>query len=163
VRKKPAPAEGPTKRPKRLAPGEGKKSDHSSTSVPAAKKTNARAKGRTLPDRKAVLDTAALSHSYGLSRTTLARMLGLSEGELALREKEQAAAGAAVRERFRRVERILQKAAAAMRREYVPTWIDQPSPACAEFGARAPIDLMERGDYDTVENLLFFLGSGVPY
>jgi hypothetical protein len=23
--------------------------------------------------------------------------------------------------------------------------------------------LMERGDYDAVEDLLFFLGSGVPY
>jgi hypothetical protein len=57
---------------------------------------------------------------------------------------------------------ILKKAASAMRPAYVPTWVERPSPACAELGARAPVDLMERGDYDEVEALLFELGSGVP-
>ena len=30
-----------------------------------------------------------------------------------------------------------------MRRDYILTWLEKPSPACAEIGARAPIDLLE--------------------
>ena len=49
-----------------------------------------------------------------------------------------------------------------MRKSYLPTWLEKPNEACAELGANAPVDLMERGDYDAIEDMIFFFGSGVP-
>ncbi len=91
-------------------------------------------------------------------------MLGLSEEtETRLEKGEIPVPDETVRDRFDRLKAILQKAAGVMQLDYIPTWVENPSPACAEIGARAPVDLMERGDYEAVEDLLFFLGSGVPY
>jgi len=101
--------------------------------------------------------------TYGLDREVLARMVGLSRTALARWEKDEPLSDLKERTQIDRVANILERAAGVMRREYIPTWLHKPSPACTEIGATAPIDLMERGDYDTVEEMLFLLGSGVPY
>jgi DNA-binding transcriptional regulator YiaG len=123
----------------------------------------ARRKVVAVPHGKEVVAMEKLRADYGLSKAVLARILGVSVAALGQLENGQAGLSAAQRKTVERVEKILARAAQAMHREYIPTWLEKPSPACAEIGARAPIDLIERGDYDTVEDLLFFLGSGVPY
>jgi len=100
---------------------------------------------------------------YGLNRDLLARMASFSPAALARWEKGQRPSDLKERNRIERVATILVRAAGVMRRNYILTWLEKPSPACAEIGARAPIDLLERGDYDTVEEMLLLLGSGVPY
>ena len=104
-----------------------------------------------------------IRRTYGLSQATFARALGLSQAAFERWEEGEAPVDLQVLSQLGRVKAILEKAARTMRRDYVPTWVEKPSPACEELGARAPIDLMERGDYDAVDDLLFFLGSGVPY
>jgi transcriptional regulator with XRE-family HTH domain len=121
----------------------------------------ARAVGST--DRRRVgTHVQALCEKYGLNRSSFALMLGTTEAELDRLESGTGPAGLTKLARVRQVVAILKKASSTMRLEYVPTWIERPSPACAELGARAPIDLMERGDYGEVEALLYYLGSGVP-
>jgi transcriptional regulator with XRE-family HTH domain len=114
------------------------------------------------PRRKAIPNLDKVRASYGLKPAVFARMLGISPSALARLEKGEAPSDASILARFGKVKAILKRAAGTMRREYLPTWIEKPSEACSELGANAPIDLMERGDYDAVTDLLFFLGSGVP-
>jgi hypothetical protein len=90
-------------------------------------------------------------------------MLGVSDAALTRLERGDEPLDVAVLARVERIRKILEKAAEVMRREYIPTWVEKPSAACEEIGALAPIDLMEKGDFEAVEDLLFFLGSGVPY
>ena len=114
------------------------------------------------PHAKDSAALATLRDNYGLSQATLARMLGVSVTTLGQLENGHGLSPTQCKT-VERVEIILAKAVQAMHRDYLPTWLEKPSPACAEIGARAPIHLIERGDYDAVEDLLFFLGSGVPY
>ena len=54
-------------------------------------------------------------------------------------------------------------APASLRAEFIPHWLETPNPACAELDARAPVDLMARGEYQAIENMIFFFESGVPF
>jgi transcriptional regulator with XRE-family HTH domain len=114
-------------------------------------------------DEKVVLNLGAVREQYGLSRATFARMLGVSDAALARLERGDGQLDKPALARVERIRRVLGKAVEVMRREYIPTWVKKPSAACKELGASAPIDLMEKGDFDSIEDLLFFLGSGVPY
>jgi transcriptional regulator with XRE-family HTH domain len=103
-----------------------------------------------------------LRADYGLSRASFARMIGVSE--VALRRWEEGTGqpdGAAV-ERFERVGRVLGGLARVMRKPFIPTWLEQPNDACKEVGAGTPLDLLERGDFAAVEDMIFYLESGVP-
>jgi hypothetical protein len=51
----------------------------------------------------------------------------------------------------------------SVRRDYIATWLEQPSEACADLGVKAPADLFARKDYEAVEDMIFFLGSGVAF
>lgn len=103
----------------------------------------------------------SLRKQYDLSARLLARLFGVSEATLRSWEKH----GPSNKEehaRVRRVKKILAAAAETMRPSYIASWLTRANPACAELGAAAPVDLMERGDYDAAEDLLFLLGSGLP-
>jgi len=89
-------------------------------------------------------------------------MLGVSDGTLARWEKAGGAGGTGRAAKIRRVAKILKGLAQVMRASYIPTWLEAPNPACAEIGVGAPVELMERGHYETIEGMIFFLGSGVP-
>jgi DNA-binding transcriptional regulator YiaG len=126
------------------------------------KKTRpARAARTTIPSAngKNAPRTKELRHKFGLNSAIFAKMLGITETTLAKWEKGQGPFDLA---KIIRVKKILEMAARSMNPAYVATWITQPSPACAEIGVNAPLDLLERNDCDAVEDLLFYLGSGVP-
>lgn len=129
----------------------------------AARSTRAAKASAPAARDKAPLDVAALRQSYGISRGMFARLLDVPEGTLARWEEGAGPPDRNGLPRLRQVQRILERAAGAMRPAYIPTWLETRSAACAEVGAHAPIDLMQRGDYDEVETLLFLLGSGVPF
>src|SRR5260370_30975912 len=105
----------------------------------------------------------ALRMQYGLSRSTFARIVGVTERTVTSWEKGSRKIGLANQRRIRRVEGILVGLARVMRREFIPTWLEEPSPACTELSARTPTDLLERGEYDAVESMIFFFESGVPF
>jgi len=114
-------------------------------------------------EEKGVLNLGAVREQYGLSRATFAQMLGVSDAALAQVERGDEQLDKLTLARVERIRKVLEKAAEVMRREYIPTWVTKPSTACKEIGALAPIDLLAKGDFDSLEDLLFFLGSGVPY
>jgi hypothetical protein len=122
--------------------------------------------GATVPERRerrgGSSATEKLRRTYGLSRPLLARMLGLTDRILARGEKEGGPGGTDRAAKIRRVAKILKGLAQVMRASYIPTWLEAPNPACAEIGVGAPVELMERGHYETIEGMIFFLGSGVP-
>jgi hypothetical protein len=64
--------------------------------------------------------------------------------------------------RLGRVARILEGLGRVMRRAFIPTWIVQPNDACKEIGARTPLDLFARGDYEALEDMVWYLESGTP-
>jgi DNA-binding XRE family transcriptional regulator len=112
---------------------------------------------------KAALNLGKLRNDYGLSCRVLARALGVTEATLHDWEKGAGSPTAHERGKVRKFERLFRKAAGAMRRSYLPTWLVTPSEACAELGAATPLALLEKGDYEAVEDLLYYLGSGVSF
>jgi hypothetical protein len=46
-----------------------------------------------------------------------------------------------------------------MKDEYIPTWLTSTNDAC---DGRAPAACMKDGDYQTVEDLVYFLQAGEP-
>ena len=131
--------------------------------APRADRTRAEKRKPARPVRrsKTVLNLEKLRKDYGLGRGILGRALGVTEATL--HDWETGAGSPNVQERAKawKFERILRRAAGAMRRSYILTWLEAPSEACAELGAATPLALLERGDYEAVENLLYYLGSGV--
>jgi transcriptional regulator with XRE-family HTH domain len=103
-----------------------------------------------------------LRTEYGLSRPAFARMLGTSEAAIASWEQGAATLDAATLDRVGRVEGILGGLARVMRPAFIPVWLEQPNEACKEAGARTPLDLLARGDFQAVEAMIFYLESGTP-
>ena len=114
--------------------------------------------GQPLPThaRRAVSD---LRDAYGLSRRLLARMLGVPRAALPKWEKGVAIPDAACLEKVRRVRGILQGLARVMKKNFIAPWLTTPNEACA---GRAPVDLLEKGDYEAVADLVYFLEAGEP-
>jgi hypothetical protein len=119
--------------------------------------------GRPARRGKVVPRLEKLQREYGLSRRTVARALGVPEADLGAWEERGGHPGTDERAKVRKLEAILKRAAGAMRMSYLPTWLTTPSNACAELGAATPLELLGRGDYAAVEDLLYSLGSGVPF
>jgi transcriptional regulator with XRE-family HTH domain len=119
--------------------------------------------GRSIKRGKSGPNLGKLRAGYGLSRPVLARALGITEATLGEWEEGVGHPGANGLAKVRRVRTILKRAAGTMRASYLPTWLEKPCDACAELGAATPLDLLERGDYEAVEGLIYYLGSGVPF
>ena len=131
----------------------------------ATKAGQANAAGHVRPARpsKTVLELERLRDTYGLSRRALARSLGITGASLAAWESGKRQPGAEELANVRRLKAVLKRAAGVMRTSYIPAWLEKPSEACAELGAATPLDLLARGDFQAVEDLLYYLGSGVPF
>lgn len=102
-----------------------------------------------------------LRDDYGVNRATFARMLGVAEATLA--EWEESRPDAPGLRKIKQVEGILKGLARVMQKDFIATWLQSPNDACAELGSRTPVDLMERGDYEALEDMIFYFESGVPY
>jgi len=93
---------------------------------------------------------------FGISRTVLVRLTGLSERTLATWEN-----GGAVGEPARRallgIERLLKELGKVIRKRAIPEWLDTPNPG---FGNLKPIEVIERGKSDQIWRMIYFLGSG---
>jgi transcriptional regulator with XRE-family HTH domain len=127
----------------------------------ATKATNkAAGPKRSVPRSPAGPHLAKLRGDYGLSRRLLARMLGVSEATLKTWEQGKGTLGSSEAAKLQRVGSILATAAGSLRADYLATWLETPSDACAELGALTPLGLMAKGDYEAVEDLLYYLGSG---
>src|SRR5665213_93906 len=98
-----------------------------------------------------------LRASYALSRATLAELLGVADATLA--NWEIKAPGAAPLIKIKKVEKILNRLARVMKTDYIPTWLTSPNNAC---DGRTPAACLKDGDYQTVEDLVYFLQAGEP-
>jgi transcriptional regulator with XRE-family HTH domain len=100
-----------------------------------------------------------LRDTYGLSRPVLARMLGVTEATLGRWEKGTTTPGAAGLEKVKRLGGILEGLARVMKKSFIPTWLASPNDACK---GRTPVDLLEEGQYETIEDMVYFLEAGEP-
>jgi hypothetical protein len=107
--------------------------------------------------------TGQLRNRFGVDRGVWARALGVSEQTLADWEDGKAQPSGAQLAKAKRVVGILERFAKSVRKKYIPTWLIKPNDACKEIGASNPVELMEKGDYGAVEDMVSSLGSGVPY
>jgi hypothetical protein len=98
---------------------------------------------------------------FGLDLPTFARMTGVPISALEEWEENGFLDGAAI-DRVDHVVRILHGLARVMQKSFIPTWLAQPNAACKEIGIASPLDLLERGDYAAVEDMLYYLESGTP-
>jgi DNA-binding transcriptional regulator YiaG len=126
--------------------------------VPAIKSKNSPRR----PKRSSQNPTERLRQRYHLSRNVLAYMVGVKEATLTKWENG-ATIGAVNLSKINRVQGLLRKLEQSMRRSYIATWLSQPSEACADLGVNIPADLFARGDYEAIEEMIFFLGSGVAF
>jgi DNA-binding transcriptional regulator YiaG len=115
-------------------------------------------KARTRPTRTMTV-SSELRDTYGLSRPVLARMLGVTEATLARWDKGTTPPGAAGLEKVKRLGRILEGLARVMKRSFIPTWLASPNDACK---GRTPVDLLEEGNYNTIEDMVYFMEAGEP-
>ncbi len=104
----------------------------------------------------------SLRTEYGLSHPTFARILGVPETTLETWEGGREQPSATALEKVEKVRELLAGLARVMRRDFIPTWLETPNDACKEAGARAPQDLMQRGDYDQIADMIFYFESGTP-
>jgi DNA-binding transcriptional regulator YiaG len=99
---------------------------------------------------------------FGLAVSTFAKMVHVPAAVLGGWEKGLVSLDADAEQRIGRVAAILEGLAQVIRRTYVAIWLVQPNDACKEIGAHAPLDLFKCGDYEAVEDMVFYLESGSP-
>jgi hypothetical protein len=88
--------------------------------------------------------------------------VGISEAALKSWEEGTGWPDPATIERGERARRVLSGLARVMRKSFIPTWLEQPNDACKEVGAATPLDLLQRGNFREVEDMIFYLESSVP-
>jgi hypothetical protein len=117
----------------------------------------------SMPVKKAHTNAQAgtVRTDYALSLNTFARITRVPEATLAAWEAggsldDSALAG------IHRIGRLLSRLARVMQKTFISTWLVKANDSCKEVGARAPVVLLENGDYRAVEDMVFYLESGVP-
>ena len=95
---------------------------------------------------------------FGVTRKTFSRMTGLSERTLASFESGGSLSDAGLR-RLREMERLQERLARVMKREFIPQWLETPNDG---FGGLKPVEVLERGETDRIWTMLFYLESGTP-
>ena len=61
--------------------------------------------------------------------------------------------------KIRNLQRLLRGLKRVVRAKSILPWLQKPNPA---FGGRMPIQLLEAGEYEPLERMIFYLESGVP-
>jgi transcriptional regulator with XRE-family HTH domain len=141
--------------------GRKKNKGAASNGIRPSRPRKARGEGRKPALPKAPPKT--LRTDFGLDLATFAGMAGVSPTALAAWEQGKTVRlDDQARGRLGRVTRILEGLARVMQRRFIPTWLRQPNAACEEAGARTPLDLFERADYETLEDMVWYLESGTP-
>jgi transcriptional regulator with XRE-family HTH domain len=102
-----------------------------------------------------------LRKGFGLSGLALARMIGVS-GATLVRWEKTGKVSAQDRKSLKKVQETLAGLNRVMRKDFIPTWLEAPNEACAAAGGRTPLDLMEKGKYDKIKAMIYFLESGTP-
>ena len=141
-----------------------------SKSNAAKKRSGARANSMRSAGKhvEAVTRTSGRNHPemlrrrYGLPPKLFARILGVTEGTLAKWEAGSPLSTARSAHLLA-VARILRKLERSVRRDYIATWLGQPSQACADLGVEVPADLFASKKYEAIGDMIFFLGSGVAF
>jgi hypothetical protein len=100
-----------------------------------------------------------LREGFGLSRQILKRALHASDTALAKWEKGISPRAPGSVAKIKRLEQIVEGLARAMKKDFIPTWLRSPNDACE---GKAPLDLLAEGDYESVEDLVYFLEAGEP-
>ncbi len=77
-------------------------------------------------------------------------------------EANQVSLKGAAAARLKRVAAILARLSGIMRLSFIPTWLEQPNNICQEIGVRTPLNLFEEGDYETIEDMIWYAESGTP-
>ena|SRR5947209_6434956 len=110
-----------------------------------------------------VVEVGRLRAEYGLSASTLARLLQVSEATLAKWDGGKGQPDADALKRIERAGELLQGLARVMRAGFISTWLESPNDACKEAGGHTPLDLIQRGDYARIEQMIYFFEAGEPF
>jgi transcriptional regulator with XRE-family HTH domain len=128
-----------------------------------AKLSKEATKGRTAkPKPRAAPEMANLKEfrdRYRLDGATLARILGVSELTMAKLQKGSGSPDAAAAAKMKRLEGIFAGLARVMKKSFIPTWLTSPNDACER---RSPADLLAQGDFEAIEDIIYFLEAGEP-
>ena len=127
---------------------------------PVRQKKKRTANGKNARPRAIVALTVRTD--FGLSMPTFSKMVGVPVKDLARWETDGGVLKPASAARIERVSAILTRLAGIMRQSFIPTWLERPNNACKEIGVRAPLDLFENGDYETIEGMIWYVESGTP-
>ena len=100
-----------------------------------------------------------LRESFGLSRQILKSALHASDTTLAKWEKRTSPPAPDSVAKIKRLEKIVEGLARVMKKDFIATWLSSPNEACE---GKAPLDLLAEGDYESVEDLVYFLEAGEP-
>lgn len=122
----------------------------------ASKGRKAKTKQRAAPEMANLND---FRDGYRLDGATLARILDVSEPTLAKWQKGSASPAAAAAARVKRLEGILAGLARVMKKSFISTWLTSPNDACER---RSPADLLAQGDFEAIEDIVYFLEAGEP-
>ena len=68
-------------------------------------------------------------------------------------------AGPAAAAKVKRLEGILAGLARVMKKTFIATWLTSPNDACE---GRSPADLLATGEYEAIEDIVYFLEAGEP-
>ena len=100
-----------------------------------------------------------LRESYGLSRQTLKRALHASASALAKWEKGTSPPTPGSVAKIKQLEKIIEGLSRVMKKDFIRTWLTNQNDACE---GKSPLDLLAKGDYESVEDLVYFLEAGEP-
>jgi DNA-binding transcriptional regulator YiaG len=112
---------------------------------------------RPAPNWKAIL--TQLREDFNLSREILATALRVSDTTLAKWEKGTSPPAAGSLASIKRLENIVAGLSRVMKKGFIPTWLTSPNDACER---KTPLDLLAKGDYESVQDLIYFLEAGEP-
>jgi len=117
------------------------------------------ARGNPRDDHPWQASFTQLRESFGLSRAILKRALHASDTALAKWEKGTTRPPPDSIAEIKRLKKIVEGLAGVMKKKFIPTWLRTPNDGCE---GKAPLDLLAEGDYEYVEDLVYFLEAGEP-
>ncbi len=115
-------------------------------------------KARCLPIHS-MADLQKMRTSYGLSHPNLVQMLGVSKTTMAKWERGMSTPDTANRQKIKRLGDILQGLGRVMKKHFIAPWLTSPNHACE---GRTPMNFLGEGDYETIEDIVYFLEAGEP-
>jgi uncharacterized protein (DUF2384 family) len=93
-----------------------------------------------------------------LNESQISRAIGVNRSTVGAWLRRQRAPSGVRAERIAELSAIVSRASGVMRPEYIPVWLSKPVPA---LGFEKPMDLVARGEYRRVAELLSELETGV--